>query len=71
MELWQIIVICLMMFPAFLLVNYLMVKKAVAEKKRREDVMERVIASSVNRKMSAVGQNRFRPKPRYGLKKKY
>jgi hypothetical protein len=71
MELWQIVVICLAMFPAFFVANYFMVKKAVAEKKRREDVMERVVASSVNRKMSAAGQNRFRPKPRYGAKKKY
>jgi hypothetical protein len=71
MELWQIVVICLAMFPAFFVANYVMVKKAVEEKKRRDNIMEKVIASSVNRKMSSSGQNRFRPKPRYGVKKKY
>ena len=41
MEIWQIAVICILMFPLFLIANYIIVKKAASERRRRDERIER------------------------------
>ena len=47
MEIWQIILICILLFPAFLAANYLIVKKMAAEKRSRDERIERAVSDSV------------------------
>lgn len=53
MEIWQIAAICILALPLFYLANYIIVKKMVRERKRREGRMERAIASSVAASMGS------------------
>lgn len=47
MQVWQIIVICILMIPLFLAANYFIVKKMAAEKKLRDDRLDRAASDSV------------------------
>jgi hypothetical protein len=47
MEIWQIVVICILMLPLFLIANYIIVKKAAAERRSRDDRIERAVSDSV------------------------
>ncbi len=47
MEIWQIVVICILMLPLFLIANYIVVKKAAAERRSRDDRIERAVSDSV------------------------
>ena len=43
MEIWQIVAFCILLIPLFLAANYYMVKKMVANKKSRDDRIERAV----------------------------
>ncbi len=47
MEIWQIVVICILMLPIFFIANYIVVKKAAAERRSRDDRIERAVSDSV------------------------
>ena len=47
MEIWQIALICILLFPAFLITNYFIVKKMASDHRLREDRIERAVAESV------------------------
>ncbi len=47
MEIWQIVVICILMFPLFLIANYVVVKKAASERRSRDERIERAVSDSV------------------------
>ncbi len=71
MELWHILVICILMVPAFLVANYIIVKRIVRERKRMEDRMERAISANVARNMGVLkSSNKYRSKPRFGSKQR-
>lgn len=69
MEIWQILIICLLLLPAFYLANYIIVKKLAGQKKQREDLMERAVAISVARRM-ASRKDKYSPEPRFGSRKR-
>ena len=47
MEIWHIVVICILMLPLFLIANYIIVKKAASERRSRDDRIERSVSDSV------------------------
>ena len=47
MEIWHIVVICILMFPLFLIANYIIVKKAASERRMRDERIERAVGQSV------------------------
>ncbi len=53
MEIWQIVVICILMLPIFFLANYLIVKSAAKNRKETEQRLELAAAMSVNRSLKA------------------
>ena len=55
MELWHIVVFCLLLFPLFLAANYLLVKKMAAERRLRDDRLERAVSDSVKESYSGKG----------------
>jgi inner membrane protein involved in colicin E2 resistance len=65
LEVWQIAAICLLMLPLFFLVNYVVVKRMIQERKVREDRVERFVAASVARDMSPENRSKMRPKKRF------
>jgi hypothetical protein len=69
MEIWLILLICLLMFPAFYLANYIIVKKLVRQKKHRDELMERAVAVSVARRMRSKDE-KYSPKPRFGSRRR-
>jgi hypothetical protein len=72
LEIWQIVAMCALMVPAFIMANYVVVKKAAMKKRRNEELMERAISMSVNKSMGAArgSGNKFKSKPRFGKKQK-
>ena len=58
MEVWHIIVICILMVPIFLIANYIIVKKAASERRMRDDKLERAVAASVAETYSKKGLTR-------------
>lgn len=58
MELWQILVICILMLPVFFLLNYLVVSRAARQRRDRELRVERTVASLVGRDYRS-GKGRF------------
>jgi hypothetical protein len=46
-EIWLIVVICILMLPIFLIANYVVVKKAAQERRSRDDRIERAVSDSV------------------------
>jgi hypothetical protein len=69
MEIWQILIICLLLLPAFYLANYIIVKKLVRQKKHGEYLMERAVAISVARRM-ASRKDKYSPEPRFGSRQR-
>lgn len=65
MEIWQIVVICILMIPLFLAANYFIVKKMAADRRLRDDRIERAVAESFSDKSS-----RFQSWPKYRAKMK-
>jgi len=47
MEIWQIVVICILMIPLFLAANYFIVKKMAADRRSRDDRIDRAVSDSV------------------------
>jgi hypothetical protein len=47
MEVWQIVLICILMVPGFLALNYYFVKKGAANKRSRDEMIERAVSDSV------------------------
>ena len=64
MEIWHIVVICILMFPLFLLANYIVVKKAASERRARDERVDRAVAASVAESYSDRSK-RFQSWPRY------
>ncbi len=69
MEIWQIAVICILMFPLFLIANYIIVKKAASERRRRDERIERAVAASVAASYADKGLAR-QSWPKYKAKRK-
>ncbi len=69
MEIWQIVVICILMFPAFLAANYFIVKKMAAERRSRDDRVERAVSDSVAESFANKGA-RYESWPKYRAKRK-
>jgi hypothetical protein len=69
MEIWQILVICLLMLPAFYAANYFIVKRMVQQRKQREELMERAVAITVARRMRSKA-DKYSPQPRFGSRKR-
>ena len=65
LEIWQIAAICLLMLPAFLIANYVIVKRMVQERKAREERVERFVAASVAREMNRENRSKRRPRRRF------
>jgi hypothetical protein len=65
MEIWQILIICLLMLPAFYAANYFVVKRMVKQRRQREELMERAVAISVARRMRSKA-DKYSPPPRFG-----
>lgn len=65
MEIWHIILICILLVPAFFMTNYFVVKKMVASKKEREERIERAVAQSVADSFSKNGAGRYESWPKY------
>ena len=69
MEIWQILIICLLMLPAFYVANYIIVKKLVRQRRQREDMMEKAVAISVARRMRSK-KDKYSPTPRFGSRRR-
>jgi hypothetical protein len=69
MEIWQIVVICILMFPLFLLANYVVVKKAASERRKRDERIERAVSDSVAASY-ADKSKRFESWPKYKAARK-
>ncbi|MHC1594974.1 MAG: hypothetical protein ACXQT2_06670 [Methanotrichaceae archaeon] len=65
MEVWHVLVICILMVPFFLIANYVVVKLAVKSRKERDDRIERVVAMSVARDMGPQNFSKKRPRRRF------
>ncbi len=65
MEIWQIVLICILLLPAFYVANYYVVRKMVKSRKEREDRMERAVAQSVADSFSKKGMGRYESWPNY------
>jgi len=69
MEIWQIVVICILMIPAFLAANYFIVKKMAADRRSRDERIERAVAESVAASFANKG-SRYQSWPKYRAKRK-
>jgi hypothetical protein len=70
MEIWQIVVICILMLPLFFIANYIVVKKAAQERRSRDDRIERAVSDSVAASYADKGMARQSwPKYRAARKK--
>ncbi len=65
MEIWQILIICLLMLPVFYAANYFIVKRMAQQKRQREDLMERAVAISVAKRMRSKA-DKYGRQPRLG-----
>jgi hypothetical protein len=71
MEIWHIVVICILMIPLFLLANYIIVKKAASERRLRDERIERAVGASVAESFAQKGLARQRwPKYKAARKKR-
>jgi hypothetical protein len=71
MEIWQIVVICILMLPLFFIANYVVVKKAAAERRSRDERIERAVSDSVAASYADKGMARQSwPKYRAARKRK-
>jgi len=69
MEIWQIVVICILMIPAFLAANYFIVKKMAADRRLRDERIERAVAESVAASF-ANKDSRYQSWPKFRAKRK-
>jgi hypothetical protein len=69
MEIWQIVVICILMLPLFLIANYIIVKKAASERRSRDERIERAVSDSVAASY-ADKSKRFESWPKYKAARK-
>jgi hypothetical protein len=65
MEIWQIILICIMLLPVFFVANYIIVKKMAADRRSRDERIERAVAKSVADSFSKNGMARYESWPKY------
>ena len=71
MQVWQIVVICILMIPLFLAANYFIVKKMAADRRSRDNRIERAVSDSVAASFAVKGLPRESwPKYRAAMKKK-
>ncbi len=70
MEVWQIILICVLLLPIFFIANYIIVRKMAAERKSRDERIERVVAESVARSFAQKGTAKFSSWPKYNAKRR-
>jgi hypothetical protein len=70
LEIWQIILICILLIPIFFLANYIIVRKAAAERRSRDERIEKAAAESVARSFSQKGTARFGSWPKYNAKRR-
>lgn len=70
MQIWQIILICILLLPIFYIANYFVVKRMVASKRAREEKIDRAVAESVARSYSTKGPDRYRTWPKYNAKRR-
>jgi hypothetical protein len=71
MQIWQIVVICILMIPLFLAANYFIVKKMAADRRSRDDRIERAVSDSVAASYAEKGLPRQSwPKYKAARKKK-
>ena len=70
MEIWQIVLICILLLPTFLIANYIIVRKAAAERKSRDARIERAVAESVARSFAQKGPGKFNSWPKYNAKRR-
>ena len=64
MEIWQIVVICVLMIPVFLAANYFIVRKMAAERRSRDERVEQAVSDSVARSFADKGA-RYQSWPKY------
>ncbi|MCX6670176.1 MAG: hypothetical protein NTV25_10305 [Methanothrix sp.] len=64
MEIWQIVVICVLMIPVFLAANYFIVRKMAAERRSRDERIEQAVSDSVARSFADKGA-RYQSWPKY------
>ena len=65
MEIWQIILICISLVPVFFVANYFVVKRMAAEKRSRDEMIERAVTKSVADSFSKNGMGRYESWPKY------
>jgi F0F1-type ATP synthase membrane subunit b/b' len=70
MEMWQIILICILLLPTFYLANYLVVKKMVKNRREREDRIERAVAASVAKSFASNSPEKYKSWPKYKTQRK-
>ncbi len=64
MEIWQIVLICVLMIPVFLAANYFIVRKMAMERRSRDERIERAVSDSVARSFADKGA-RYQSWPKY------
>ncbi len=64
MELWKILMICLLMLPIFFVLNYLVVVYLVRSRREREMRVEKAIGESIGRdyRSNKFVTRRYRPR---------
>jgi len=67
MEVWQIVLICALLIPAFLLANYVIVTRMVGNQRRKDDQIDRAVAAMAGR---SKGADKYKPRPRYGSRRR-
>ncbi len=70
MEIWQIVLICILLIPIFFIANYIIVRKMAAEKKSRDERIERAVAESVAKSFAQKGPGKFNSWPKYNAKRR-
>ncbi len=65
MEIWQIVLICISLVPVFFVANYIVVKRMAAERRSRDEMIERAVAKSVADSFSKNGMERYESWPKY------
>jgi len=64
MEIWQIVLICVLMIPVFLAANYFIVRKMAMERRSRDERIERAVSDSVAASFRDKG-TRYQSWPKY------
>ena len=64
MEIWQIVLICVLMIPVFMAANYFIVRKMAAERRSRDERIEQAVSDSVARSFADKGY-RYQSWPKY------